>query len=134
MIDTRELAWAAGLFEGEGHASVIHRKTDAPHNLAGSRHIVVKLNMTDEDSLRRFHAAVGFGRVNGPYEPPSPRKPYWAYAVEGFEKTQAIAALLWFGLGERRKQQFRDALTEMRYVQHMRDPKTGRFTTLGAYG
>lgn len=53
-----EFAWAVGLFEGEGN---IFRKDE-------TRSFVMSLKMNDEDVVRRFHAAVGIGRVK-------PRKP-----------------------------------------------------------
>jgi hypothetical protein len=51
-----EIAWAAGLFDGEGTATIC----------GGQRRLAVK--MADEESVRRFHAAIGVGKVYGPYE------------------------------------------------------------------
>jgi hypothetical protein len=52
------IAWAAGLFEGEGS---IHFPT-------GARVAVrMELTMTDEDVVRRFHKAVKCGKFYGPY-------------------------------------------------------------------
>lgn len=46
-----ELLWAAGLFEGEGCLTLCRG------------HAYLKLCSTDEDVVRRFHAAIGLGTV-----------------------------------------------------------------------
>jgi hypothetical protein len=140
MRTQRELAWAAGLYEGEGSVSMVRRRKPEQAKRHGMASCRVRLDMTDEDTVRRFHAAVGIGRVYGPYSPPSAgpnRKPVWCWGVDGFEKAQAIAALLWFGLGSRRKSQFRAALDSARTLYTTRDPRTGRYVshaTLGELG
>ena len=89
-----ELAWAAGLFEGEG-SFTYESRTGIPN---------VRLSMADEDSVRRFSNAIGFGRVRGPKFDKRPnRKPLWEWTAGGFEKSQAILGMLWFGLGSRRR-------------------------------
>ena len=88
-----EIAWAAGLFDGEGTATVC----------GGRSRLAVK--MADEESVRRFHHAVVVGKVYGPYEhraatlrDGSPRRPSFMWVAE---KTDAIAAarllLPWIG-------------------------------------
>lgn len=53
---TNKLAWAIGLFEGEG--SIVTREY---------RHsIQLTLYSSDEDIVRRFRKIVGFGKVFGP--------------------------------------------------------------------
>jgi hypothetical protein len=86
-----ELIWAAGLFEGEG---CFTRNTNG--------YPKAKIVMTDEDSIRRFCTAVGFGSVHGPVRRRS-WKPYWEWRIGGFEKVQALLAMLWPGLGARRR-------------------------------
>lgn len=56
-----ELAWAAGFFDGEGTVSQTTAK--GTHK----RYLIVRLAQTDRRPLERFAAAVGHGRVNGPY-------------------------------------------------------------------
>lgn len=70
-MESVELAWAAGLFEGEG--SCFARKKDSGHH-----YIELSLASTDEDVLRRFHDAVGVGTVHGPRKLPG-RKPIWTW-------------------------------------------------------
>jgi hypothetical protein len=50
-----EWTWAAGLYEGEGTVS---RRSNGWS---------ICLSMTDEPVIRRFHRAVGCGKVYGPY-------------------------------------------------------------------
>lgn len=50
-----EIAWAAGLFEGEGCITVSNGRP------------VMRLNSTDADTPRRFCEIVGAGKVYGPY-------------------------------------------------------------------
>ena len=95
--DRVELAWASGLFEGEGC-------TASP----GVANPGLQLGMTDEDTVRRFQRAVGIGVVEGPFGPyvGSPgRKPMWRWRANAFEDTQAVIALLWEGFGVRRRKQ-----------------------------
>lgn len=51
-----ELAWLSGLFEGEGTMSY------------GNHQVIVRMQMCDEDVIRRAHALAG-GQVYGPYPP-----------------------------------------------------------------
>jgi hypothetical protein len=79
VASAEEIAWAAGLFEGEGTISQIsrHRQT---------LDLQVAINMTDEDVLRRFDEIVGRGKVYGPYLPISHgdrRKPFWRWVAIG---------------------------------------------------
>lgn len=64
-----EMAWAAGLFEGEG-------------SIGAKR---LQLKMISEESVRRFGAVIGVGKVYGPYGPyPSQlgKKPYWMWVAQ----------------------------------------------------
>jgi len=110
------LAWAAGLFEGEGSfsAGLYSRK----HLVSGAtrkyQSIQANLRMTDEDVVRRFGAIVGVGSVHGPYHHPSPTrpnvKPFWMWQAAGFQQVQAIIAMLWAWLGCRRRDRAAEVL------------------------
>ena len=119
-MNIRELAWAAGLFEGEGS---VHLKPSR-------RYPAATLEMTDEDTVRRFHAAVGLGHVYGPRVRSVTRRPMWAWSVSGFEKTQALLALLWYGLGVRRRSRWAEVLTQASHARLGRDPVTGRLISV----
>lgn len=97
-MDREELAWASGLFEGEGcftHNGVKTRR--GPGSLATS------IGSTDRDVLERFAQAVGFGKVGGPYTTAG-YKPVYQWTAYGFEKMQAILAMLWPWLCSRRRE------------------------------
>lgn len=53
-----EIAWAAGLFEGEGCISASVRKEDE-----WVRFVAVSLTMVDEDVVLKFARIVGYGSV-----------------------------------------------------------------------
>ena len=118
-IDTRELAWAAGLFEGEGCVSHhAHRKVYK--GTVGKYHYAsLYLKMTDEDSVRRFHKAVGgVGYMTGPHRLGKDHyKPQWILRCEHFEGVQAVIVMLWYGLGERRRAKCIETLQSVTYWQ-----------------
>jgi hypothetical protein len=92
------IAWAAGLFEGEG---CIANGT--------SRHSVhLQLVMTDEDVVRRFHRIVGVGAV-ALREPPSlvgrgckTQWSWYVYSVEDVRRT-LVEFLPYFGTRRRER-------------------------------
>jgi hypothetical protein len=94
-----DLAWAAGLFEGEGSFTVMRRGT-------AYMSIVAELGMTDEDRVREFHRIVGVGNVTTHISRDITRshyKPIHVWKVGSFEGVQAVIGLLWFRLGTRRR-------------------------------
>jgi len=97
--DELELAWACGLFEGEGH---IHCKVGTKGYF--ERHVV--LNTTDLDVLERFQRALGFGQILGPYQPKQAHhKPMYRWRACGWEEQKRAVELMYHMLGERRRAQ-----------------------------
>jgi hypothetical protein len=92
-VRREELAWAAGLFEGEGCFSA-----GSPYGQKA------QLAMTDEDVVRRFHRVVGFGNVHEYTQKVPDRKPMFWWRAHSFENFQALVAMLWPWLGERRRE------------------------------
>lgn len=104
MIPSREdVAWAAGLFEGEGNISG-YAKARRGFRLA--------LWMTDADVVKRFSDIVQVGSFGGPYNYPSApnSKPLYRWRTGSFEHGQYVLAMLWPYLGIRRKQRAREVL------------------------
>jgi hypothetical protein len=96
------LAWAAGLFEGEGSFSIV-----------GQQYARMALSSTDEDVVRKFHSVVGLGNVSGPYRKPVNslgNKPFWQWKASKFEHVQALVAALWPFLCSRRKDRAAEVL------------------------
>jgi hypothetical protein len=90
-----DIAWAAGLFEGEGCLTI-----------SGTRwpHARLKLNMTDEEPVRRFHDIVGHGQVR--QEDAQIKYGYkrqWEWYVGNKEGVAAVIHLLFQQLSPRRQ-------------------------------
>ena len=62
MTTETEIAWAAGLFEGEG--SIGFRGGSRGYVYA---YLNLQLRSTDQDVVYRFHQIISEGNVNGPY-------------------------------------------------------------------
>ncbi len=118
LVDREELAWAAGIFEGEGCFMLGGNAKNIPG---------ASINMNDADSLKRFYMAVSeIGRLKAP-TPSQPRT--WRWAIYGFEGTQALGAMLWYGLGLRRRTRLEEVLQGAHPVRAswaMRNPMTGK--------
>lgn len=109
---TREnLAWMAGLFEGEGYVQgrprSYTRKDGREFTTVGFR---LAISMVDEDIIKRFHDLAGVGTCNGPRMSPSMKnQPLWDYRAHGADAyALAIAILPW--LGSRRREQLQKAI------------------------
>ncbi len=83
-----DIAWAAGLFEGEGcFTACYQRKT-------GRRYLHAVLVSTDQDVLERFHRIVGVGKIY-PKAPRRPEhKPCWRWQVTTEAGFRAVYELL----------------------------------------
>jgi hypothetical protein len=101
-----EIAWAAGLFEGEGCFTCRRREGLWPA-------FVCCLQMTDEDVVRRFAAVVGHGSVYERIDRRPPRRPTYAWSVTG-QTAEAVAELLMPHLGARRSQTARLLIEQCR--------------------
>lgn len=102
MIRSREdLAWAAGLFEGEGTICLRPQKTT--HSLS------VAVRMTDRDVVQRFADIMGFGQFR-PGVILKSGKQMWTWESGKHECVQALVAMLWIWLGARRRQKAREVL------------------------
>jgi hypothetical protein len=91
-----EIAWAAGLFEGEGCLTRNNRVEP-----------VARLNSTDEETPHRFSAVVRVGGVYGPYHQGGRRKAFWVWVACGWDALEVVD-LLWPWLGERRRERARE--------------------------
>lgn len=106
-FNREDIIWAAGLFEGEGCVTS-YKKWKTVH---------LCLQMTDEDSVRRFHQCVGgFGQVT--VIPPPKDKPHhkmkWNWHLGAFNESQAVVVALYPWLGERRQARIREVLRTRR--------------------
>jgi hypothetical protein len=90
-----EIAWAAGLFEGEG---CLTRNRGYP---------VARLNSTDEETPRRFSTIVQVGGVYGAYRQGGRRKRSGYGVASGWDALEVVQ-ILWPWLGERRRDRARE--------------------------
>ena len=105
-MNTKESAWCAGFFDGEGCFSV--------HNSRGRLHGQACIAQADRRVLDRFRTAVGLGQINGPYERSGNRQHQFSYSAYGHERVQAILGFLWNDLGHLKRQQGRSVLVSVR--------------------
>src|SRR5687767_13217541 len=85
-----EIAWAAGLFEGEGCTT------------KSGGVLVARLNSTDEETPMRFCRPVRAGKVYGPYDRTDRdgymRKPMWIWVASSVDALEAVRLLMpWLG-------------------------------------
>jgi hypothetical protein len=107
-IDREQLAWAAGLYEGEGSVGAYLYK-NRPTLLTPQ--VRMRLSSTDEDVARRFYEIVGVGYFYGPLKVQQGRyKDRWDWVSGKWVEAQYVAGLFWPWLGGRRKEQFVKAL------------------------
>lgn len=100
MLNKNEVIWSSGLFEGEGCIT---------HNSSKQKKVSPKLVlvMKEEFSVLRFYAAIGhLGYIYF-----RPKTKCWEWRVNGFEKFQAVLAIVWSGLGPSRKKRAREILS-----------------------
>lgn len=100
------IAWAAGLFEGEGTIFI------KLHATKGRYYPHLSLSMTDKDVVEKFSIAVGAPHITGPYQ--AKHKPHWKPRYQWFcgRKEDVIRILNDFlpYLGDRRACKALDAL------------------------
>lgn len=112
MTHREELAWAAGLFDGEGFVGCLNTGKGNKY-----RHLRLTVGQSDTEVLVRFYDAIGFGNLNGPITPKRGqlgKKDMWALNIHGFEQVQAAVAMLWPWLSTPKRQQAKRALLEAR--------------------
>ena len=97
-----ELAWLAGLIEGEGTLRLRASRHGHPYP-------AVQVGMTDEDVIRRALAVSGVGHVTGPYTW-GRRKPLWLWQVNRQADAAALIMTLYGFFGRRRQEQARAVL------------------------
>jgi hypothetical protein len=127
-----EVAWVAGLVEGEGcfyiqtEKYTSKRTGETYHN----RRPTLIVAMTDEDVVKRLQEVTGVGTVNrsGPQNKNRPNhKPMWRYRVNPVA-TLMLAIRLYPYMGRRRREKIEDLLGEFT----VDNPSTRRIVTEAA--
>lgn len=108
-VDPIEIAWAAGLYEGEGCCFLTPA---SPGHPSGQPHLVI--SMTDLEPLLRFQRVFGgVGRIEGPLidkRRPDVAKPIWRWSIKQWKACQQILHYLVPHLSPRRIEQARPIL------------------------
>lgn len=113
MTVTREqVAWAAGLFEGEGYISF------GGNGIGKSGRLRLGLGMTDPDRVELFQAIVGVGSCHIVRKRQPHHKETLKWSTTNFEQAQAVITMLWPWLGPRRRAAARNGLL---LTQQVRD-------------
>lgn len=103
-----ELAWAAGIFDGEGYIGVVNRRVPSHGRRVPQLHVYVD-QYHDREVVDRFCAAVGVGKVTDRIRPGGVHDFYWR--VNSLEDVQATVALLWPWLSSPKRDQAHWALS-----------------------
>ena len=113
---TLDLAWAAGLFDGEGCTSARSYKSRP-----GSFRIQASVSQSSHSAeivpsvLQRFQRAVGgIGSIGVPYLDGRSGTFTYQWRACSFEEAQAVVALLWSNLGPIKRAQSADAFSRFR--------------------
>lgn len=122
-----EIAWAVGLFEGEGCISEVHRNRDPECRY---RTVTLKLGSTDKDVVERFAAIVGVGGIQPKVRRLPSYKDQWIWQCTKRDDVRSLIALFRPLLGSRRRAKADAAIewldaSPVSPRQH--DPETGRF-------
>jgi hypothetical protein len=96
MRNEVDIAWAAGLFEGEGCLNVFRKRPGAKVQ------VQARLGMTDRDVVERFQAVIGFGKIHVHRPGTNGHKPVPTWCVYEAEKVVEFIELVLPFLGSRR--------------------------------
>ena len=98
------LAWAAGLFDGDGSTCFERHGTRA-----GYRRAEMAITQTSRAGvpavLLRFRELFGVGHINGPYGGSTEREPVYRWKAHKLSEIEAIGQLLWPRLGAVKRMQ-----------------------------
>lgn len=95
-----DLAWCAGLVDGEGH-----------FGLRQNGYMFLAIGQCDREVLDRFASILGVGSVNGPYSTGRDGwRPIFNYHLSGRHPVRAVAEAMWPWLGTVKRNQFLAAL------------------------
>jgi hypothetical protein len=112
-----QIAWAAGLFEGEGCWNAYKRTS-------GKIQVQARLGMTDKDIVERFAAIIGCGAIHEGRPGTGGHKRVYTWCVYEAEKVREIIALLLPQMGERRRAQAMTVLEVGAGVRSHNEKKT----------
>jgi hypothetical protein len=99
MSNEREIAWAGGLFEGEGCFTV----SKSYYGTIEYRTPIATIGMVETEPIERFLGAVEMGSINGPYRRHrANHRDVWRWNLRGPDAVADLVALLEPYLTDRR--------------------------------
>jgi hypothetical protein len=120
--DDCELAWAAGLYGGDGTTSAGLNNAGGPgYRTLRAGIPQATINGETPPVLLRFHAAVGFaGSIRGPYllKNPWSRHPQYVWSVSGIRGVEPVLERIWPWLDSAKRDQARAAMRTCREGPH----------------
>ena len=109
---TDEIAWAAGLWDGEGWVGPLAHRSHAGYFVVEAE---VKQSGSElPEVLTRFHRIVGAGRVYGPILQKHGWRDVYRWRTGGIDNVERVVRILWPWLGEIKREQARRALAVVR--------------------
>ncbi len=119
------LAWAAGLYDGEGSLSWCKSGTGKPRQYY---RLNMQLVQTNVSVLERLQETLNAGVIYGPYRQGRVNhKDYWQWHVDAFENIQYVICRLWPWLSQPKRDQARKSLLAYRaYCAQPQLPKGPR--------
>lgn len=132
-LTAEDIAWLAGLFEGEGWLTIQHpteKKFQIPTGIT----------MTDEDVIKHVHDLVGVGKLYGPYKPKGSigKKMRWGWRINKVKDAVEFLSLIEPHLFNRRSTKIKAALAaHKKFVPWCRNGKhkmTEENTFIGSTG
>lgn len=100
VSDTNWIAWAAGLFEGEGSIFWVQQMRRDKYYFYSR----LSMNMTDQDVIRKFDTVLGcIGHVTFKASTIKNHKDKWCWQLTNKQDCKKVIELFWPYLGERRK-------------------------------
>jgi hypothetical protein len=105
MPSENEVAWAAGLFEGEGCITMFQQKHHQQPQLR------LSVQMTDRDVVERFCSIVECESVSPEKRLRPPRKPVHVWQISNRRDVERLLLMFMPWLGERRRMRADEALT-----------------------
>lgn len=113
-----QVAWAAGLFEGEGCISFYQR------DYGSKVQPQMRLGMTDRDVVERFAAIMGCGAIGMVKPGTGGSKAVFEWRIYEAEKVRELIALLLPFLGERRRARANEVIAKIADVRLHNEKKT----------
>lgn len=112
MRSREDLAWAAGIIDGEGYFQRHSRKR-------GGTKVGITVGQSSRsgdgppEMLTRLQKILGVGKIYGPYVANKGRLPSYIFKIQAFEDVQAATAFVWTWLTPEKKAQATNMLKEV---------------------